>query len=42
MCHVTGLKTVQELEKGDEVRGLLERKSWDGATHYVIIALGQA
>ena len=42
MCHVTGLKTVQELVKGDEVRGLLERKSWDGATHYVIISLGQA
>ena len=42
MCNVTGLKTVQELEKGDEVRGLLERKSWDGATHYVIISLGQA
>jgi hypothetical protein len=42
MCNVTGLKTVQELEKGDEVRGLLERKSWDGATHYVLISLGQA
>jgi len=42
MCHVTGLKTVQELEKGDEVQGLVERKSWDGATHYVIISLGQA
>ena len=42
MCHVTGLKTIQELEKGDEVQGLLERKSWDGATHYVIISLGQA
>jgi hypothetical protein len=42
MCNVTGLKTIQELEKGDEVRGLLERKSWDGVTHYVIISLGQA
>jgi hypothetical protein len=42
MCNVTGLKTIQELEKGDEVQGLLERKSWDGATHYVIISLGQA
>jgi hypothetical protein len=42
MCNVTGLKTVQELEKGDEVQGLLERKSWDGVTHYVIISLGQA
>lgn len=42
MCNVTGLKTIQELEKGAEVRGLLERKSWDGATHYVIISLGQA
>jgi hypothetical protein len=42
MCNVTGLKTIQELEKGDEVQGLLERKSWDGVTHYVIISLGQA
>ena len=42
MCNVTGLKTIQELEKGEVVRGLLERKSWDGATHYVIISLGQA
>lgn len=42
MCNVTGLKAVQELVKGDEVQGLLERKSWDGATHYVIISLGQA
>lgn len=42
MCNVTGLKTIQELEKGAEVQGLLERKSWDGTTHYVIISLGQA
>lgn len=42
MCRVTGLKTVQELEKGENVQGLLERKTWDGATHYVIISLGQA
>jgi hypothetical protein len=42
MCNVTGLRTIQELEKGDEVQGLLECKSWDGVTHYVIISLGQA
>ena len=42
MCNVTGLKTIQELEKGTKVQGLVERKSWDGATHYVIISLGQA
>lgn len=42
MCNVTGLKTIQELEKGDAVRGLIERKSWDGTTHYVLISLGQA
>ena len=42
MCNVTGLKTIQELEKGARVQGLVERKSWDGATHYVIISLGQA
>ena len=42
MCNVTGLKTIQELEKGEEVRGLIERKSWDGVTHYVLISLGQA
>jgi len=42
MCNVTGLKTIQELEKGEAVRGMLERKSWDGVTHYVLISLGQA
>jgi hypothetical protein len=42
MCNVTGLKTIQELEKGERVRGMIERKTWDGETHHVIISLGQA
>lgn len=42
MCGVTGLKTIQELEKGERVKGVIERKTWDGATHYVLISLGQA
>lgn len=41
MCNVTGLKTIQELEKGQEVQGLIERKSWDGEMHYVLISLGE-
>ena len=42
MCSVTGLKTIQELEKGERVKGVIERKTWDGATHYVLISLGQS
>ena len=39
MCRVEGLKTVQELQKGDEVEVTLERKTWDGLEYLVISSL---
>ena len=39
MCRVDGLKTVQELQKGDEVEVTLEKKTWDGVEYLVISSL---
>ena len=39
MCRVEGLKTVQELQKGDEVEITLERKTWDGLEHWVLSSI---
>ena len=36
MCRVEGLKTVQELQKGEEVEIELEKKVWDGIEHLVL------
>lgn len=36
MCRVEGLKTVQELQKGDEVEIELDKKVWDGIEHLVL------
>jgi hypothetical protein len=39
MCRVEGLKTVQELQKDDEVEVILERKTWDGLEHWVLSSI---
>jgi len=39
MCRVEGLRTVQELQKGDEVEVTLERKTWDGLEHWVLSSI---
>jgi hypothetical protein len=39
MCRVEGLRTVQELQKGDEVEVTLEKKVWDGVEHWIISSL---
>lgn len=36
MCRVEGLKTVQELQKGDQVEVIVEKKVWDGIEHLVL------
>lgn len=40
MCNMTGLKTIQEFEKGDGIRVMIDRKMWDGTTHLVLISAG--
>ena len=42
MCNMTGLKTIQEFQKGDGIRVMIDRKTWDGATHLVLISAGPA
>jgi hypothetical protein len=39
MCRVEGLRTVQELQKGDQVEVILERKTWDGLEHWVLSSI---
>jgi hypothetical protein len=36
MCRTEGLKTVQELQKGDQIEIEIERKSWDGVDHLIL------
>ena len=36
MCRVEGLKTVQELQKGDEVEFTTKIVNWDGLEHLVL------
>ena len=39
MCRVEGLKTVQELQKGDEIEITLDKKTWDGVEYWIISSL---
>ena len=39
MCRIDGLKTVQELQKGDEIEIEIERKTWDGTVHLVLVSV---
>jgi hypothetical protein len=39
MCRVNGLKTIQELQKGDQVEITLEKKTWDGLEHWVLSSI---
>jgi hypothetical protein len=39
MCRIEGLKTVQELQKGDEIEITLEKKVWDGLEHWVLSSI---
>ena len=39
MCRVDGLKTVQELQRGDQVEVTLEKKTWDGLEHWVLASI---
>jgi len=36
MCRIEGLKTVQELQKGDEIEIEIEKKIWDGVNHWIL------
>lgn len=39
MCRIEGIRTVQELQKGDEIEVTLERKTWDGLEHWVLSSI---
>jgi hypothetical protein len=37
MCRTEGLKTVQELQKGDQIEIEIEKKLWDGVNHWILV-----
>jgi hypothetical protein len=39
MCRIEGLRTIQELQKGDEIEIEIERKIWDGVNHLILSSL---
>jgi hypothetical protein len=39
MCRIEGLKTVQELQKGDLIEVELEKKVWDGVNHWILTSV---
>ena len=39
MCAHPGLKTVHEFKLGDQVDVFLERKTWDGIEHWVLLSI---
>lgn len=39
MCHVEGITPIQEFKKGQHIRALVEKKIWDGTTHWIIHSL---
>lgn len=39
MCRVEGLKTIQELHRGDKVEVDIQKKVWDGTEHLIISSL---
>jgi hypothetical protein len=36
MCKVNGLRTIQELKEGDEVRAIIELRFWDHENYKVL------
>jgi hypothetical protein len=41
MCRVTGLKTVQEFQKGDQAEVTLVTKIWNGEKHLVLESIAE-
>jgi len=39
MCRIEGLRTVQELQKGEEVEVTLEKRTWDGLEHWILSSI---
>ena len=36
MCHVEGIKTVQEFKKDENIYALLDKKIWNGETFWIL------
>lgn len=39
MCRIEGFKSVQELQKGDEIEVSLEKKTWDGLEYWILSSI---
>lgn len=39
MCHVEGIRPIQEFGSGESVEVLLDKKVWNGETFWVLISI---
>jgi len=39
MCHVEGIRPIQEFESGESVEVLVDKKVWDGETFWVLSSI---
>lgn len=39
MCKVEGLRPIQELNCGEEVRVVIDKKIWSGEQHWVLLSI---
>ena len=39
MCRVEGIVPIQDMKVGHKIRALLERKIWQGQTHWIILSV---
>lgn len=39
MCRVDGITPIQDMKVGHKIRALLERKIWQGQTHWIILSV---
>ena len=36
MCHTDGLRTIQEVQEGEEILAFMEKKFWDGQAFWIL------
>jgi hypothetical protein len=39
MCHVEGIRPIQDIRSGESVEFLIEKKIWDGESYWIVISV---
>jgi len=39
MCHVEGIRPIQDLRSGESVEFLIEKKIWDGESYWIVLSI---